>query len=159
MADRRILAVGAAVVVVVVAVVVFLVWRAPSARRQGAPRPTVIVPDSIPVDNVTVVSPDLAIELVAMRGTVHPEYTDWACILECRERDGCRADVEVAVEYRSGGERRKLLIGGKLDAAEGEIMRVGRVQRPPVAVDGIDTVSMRVLEIHRAGAPRPTEIE
>jgi hypothetical protein len=159
MADRRVLAIGAATAVVVVAMIAFFLWRAPSARRPVRPLPTVTVPDSIPVDNVTVVSPDLEIGLVAMRGTVHPEYTDWSCILECREREGCRADVQITVEYRSSGKRQKLVLGGRLDASEGEIMRVGRAQRPPVAVDGIDKVSVTVLEVYTEGAPRPTEIE
>jgi hypothetical protein len=83
-----------------------------------------------------------------MRGTVHPDYTDWACLLECRERGGCHATVEVRVAYRSSGEPSRLVIGGRIDGEAGEIMRIGRAQRPPVAVDGIDSVEVTVLHIH-----------
>ena len=106
------------------------------------------LPDAFTVDDVPVESPDLELHLVGMRGTVHPGYTDWACLLECRERGGCHATVEVRVEYRSDGVPNRLVIGGRIDGEAGEIMRVGRAQRPPVAVDGIDSVDVTVLHVH-----------
>ena len=157
MASRR--TVLAAVVVVAVLVAGAWLWR---SRTGPPPLPepkSVTVPDNIPVAEVALASPDLEVVLVGMRGTVHPDYTDWACLLECRERDGCRADVQLTVEYRSLGEPKKLILGGRLDGEGGEIMRIGRVQRPPVDVDLIDRVSLTVLEVRHPGAPRPTEIE
>lgn len=155
MANRRTL-VTVAIAVVAVVVVGLWLWRA----NAPLPEPKqVTVPDAIPVEQVDLTSPDLEVLLVGMRGTVHPDYTDWACLLECRERDGCRADVQLTIEYRSSGEPKKLVVGGRLDSDGGEIMRIGRVQRPPVEVDSIDRVSLTVLEMHRTNAPRPTEIE
>jgi len=155
MANRRTLL---AVAVIVAAVIIVGLWL----WRANAPLPepkSVTVPDAIPVEKVELASPDLEVLLVGMRGTVNPDYTDWACLLECREREGCRADIQLTVEYQSGGVPQQFMIGGRLDGDPGEIMRVGRVQRPPVEVDSIDRVSMTVLEVHRTNAPRPTEIE
>ena len=157
MANRRtLLAVAVAVVAVVVVGLLWWAWRA----NAPLPEPkSVTVPDAIPIEKVELTSPDLEVLLVGMRGTVNPDFTDWACFLECREREGCRADIQLTVEYQSGGVAKQFMIGGRLDGDPGEIMRVGRVQRPPVEVDSIDRVSMTVLEVHRANSPRPTEIE
>ena len=149
----------AAIVVVIVIAAGLWLWRSFSGPPPLPEPKSVTVPDNIPVDEVALASPDLEVVLVGMRGTVHPTYTDWACLLECRERAGCRADIQLTVEYRSLGEPKKLLLGGRLDGDGGEVMRIGRVQRPPVEVDSIDRVSLTVLEVHRADAPRPTEIE
>ncbi len=104
-------------------------------------------------------SPDLKAELTEIFGTVHKDYTDWACILECRNADGCHADAQLVVEFRSSGEKKRLVLGGRLDADSGQIMRIGRAQRPPVAVDSIDRVTLTVTESRRSDSPRPTEIE
>ena len=117
------------------------------------------MPDASPVEEVAVESPDLDVELRAMRGTVNPGFTDWMCLLECRQRDGCRADVQVKVAYRSLGEARQLIIGGRLDGVGGEIMRLGRVQRPPVEVDGIDRVTINVLRVYAADEPYERTID
>jgi hypothetical protein len=149
----RILAVAVLLIVAVVAAVgLYLLW----GRNQPPPLPErqqVNVPDAIPVDEVTVESPDLDVELRAMRGIVKPGYTDWMCLLECREREGCRADVQITVEYRSLGKPRQLTLGGRLAGEGGEIMRLGRVQRPPVEVDGIDRVTINVLKVYAADEP------
>jgi hypothetical protein len=150
---RRLLAVAAVVAAVVVIAVGLWLWRGRSTPPPLPEPQQVHVPDSIPVEGVAVQSPDLDIELRAVRPTVHPGYTDWRCLLECRERGGCRADVQVKVEYRSSGAPRQLLIGGRLDGEGGEIMRLGRVQRPPIQVDGIDRVTITVLEVYDADKP------
>ena len=140
------------IVAVVAAVGLYFLW----ARNQPPPLPEpqqVQVPDSIPVEEVPVQSPDLDVELRAMRGTVRDGYTDWMCLLECREREGCRADVTVKVEYRSLGKPLQLTLGGRLAGDGGEIMRLGRVQRPPVEVDGIDRVTITVLRVYAANEP------
>ena len=140
--NSRVLVVAVLLIVAVVAAVGLYFWRGRNAPPP-LPEPTQVhMPDAIPVGDVAVQSPDLNVELRAMRGTVKPGFTDWMCLLECREREGCRADVQVKVEYRSLGEPRQLTIGGRLFGEGGEIMRLGRVQRPPVEVDGIDRVTI-----------------
>ena len=159
MRASRILVVAVLLIVAVVVAVGLYFWQ---GRNQPPPLPEpqqVHVPDAIPVEEVAVESPDLDVELRAMRGTVNPGFTDWMCLLECRQRDGCRADVQVKVEYRSLGEARQLIIGGRLDGAGGEIMRLGRVQRPPVEVDHIDRVTISVLRIYAADEPYERTID
>lgn len=151
--NSRVLVVAVLLIVAVVAAVGLYFWRGRD-EPPPLPEPTQVqVPDAIPVEDVAVESPDLDLELRAMRGTVNPGFTDWMCLLECREREGCRADVEVKVEYRSLGEPRQLTIGGRLGGEGGEIMRLGRVQRPPVEVDGIDRVTINVLRVYAADEP------
>ena len=146
----RWMAVVAAVVVTIV-IAVFL-WRG----FQSAPVPPEI--PSFTQEEVTATSPNLAVSEALVRGTVHPGYTDWVCLLECLEPEGCRADHRVVVDYRSGGEAQRLMIDGRVDAEMGETMRIGRVQRPPVEVDGIDKVTIEVLKSIREGGPEPTPI-
>ena len=151
--NSRVLVVAVLLIVAVVAAVGLYLWRGRDVPPP-LPEPTQVhVPDAIPVEDVAVESPDLELELRAMRGTVNPNFTDWMCLLECREREGCRADVEVKVEYRSLGEPRQLTIGGRLFGEGGDIMRLGRVQRPPVEVDGIDRVTITVLRVYAADEP------
>jgi hypothetical protein len=155
MSSRRVLA---AVAVVALFVVGLWLWRG----RAGPPPleiPEEGAPQGIRANNVAVASPDLDVKLVEIRGTAHPEYTDWSCILECREADGCRADIQLVIEYRSDGATKKVLMGSRLDAATGETMRIGRVQRPPIAVDSIDRATLSVLEAYRSNSPKPTQIE
>ena len=140
-----------AAVVVTILVAVFL-WRG----SQPAPAPPEI--PSFSGDEVTAISPDLAVSEALVRGTVHPGYTDWVCLLECLEPEGCRADLRVVIDYRSHGEAQRLMIDGRVDADMGETMRIGRVQRPPVEVDGIDKVTIEVRKSYREGGPEPTEI-
>jgi hypothetical protein len=147
------------VVAAVVAVGLYLWMGGERTPKELPPRPTVVVPDAIPVQEVTVQSTEIDLELTAMRGNVHPDYTDWTCILECRELEGCRADVEVVVEFRSSGEPRQLTIGGRLFGDPGEVMRIGRVQRPPVNVDGIDRVTINVLHIYDKDGPQQIIID
>jgi hypothetical protein len=147
--SSRLLAVAVLLAVVIAAVLGFYLWQQWQATRPlPPPQAPVELPDSFTIDDVPVQSPDLELHLVGMRGTVHPDYTDWACLLECREREGCHATVEVRVEYRSDGVASRLVIGGRIDGEAGEIMRIGRAQRPPVAVDGIDSVDVTVLYVH-----------
>ena len=158
MAKPKVL-VAVAIGLAVVVVACLWLWRVWQANRPLPEPQQVTVPDAIPVDEIDLASPDLDVLLVGMRGTPNPSYTDWSCLLECREREGCRADIQLSVEYRSEGEPQTLILAGRLDGELGEVMRVGRVQRPPVTVDSIDRVSMTVLEVFRPNAPRPTEIE
>jgi hypothetical protein len=157
--NSRVLVVAALLIVAVVAAVGLYFWQGRN-KTPPLPEPTQVhVPDAIPVEDVAVQSPDIDVELRAMRGTVNPGFTDWMCLLECREREGCRADVQVKVEYQSLGEPRQLIIGGRLAGEGGEIMRLGRVQRPPVEVDHIDRVTITVLRVYAADEPYERIIE
>ena len=112
MANRaRWLAIAAVGIAVVVAL---LVWRAGRDGRSvgGDSR-------SFDIDGVTVSSPDLAVGDALVRGTVYPEYTDWSCVLECREPEGCYAEVLLTITYRSDREELKVKLGGRFEAATG----------------------------------------
>ncbi len=152
-------AVAATVAVAIIVVIGLWLWRSDSAPSVPAGPQQVAAPENFSFEKARLVSPDLKVELMEISGTVHNEYTDWACILECRNSDGCHADAQLVVEYRSSGEEKKLVLGGRLDADSGEIMRIGRAQRPPVAVDSIERVTLTVIEPRRTDSPRPTEIE
>ena len=143
------MAAAAAVVAIVVAL---LLWRGCRPAPPAAP------PADFASDAVKLVSPDLELEMVSVRGIANPTYTDWACLLTCRESRGCRADVKLEVFYRSGGEAHTLIIGGRLEGDTGQTMRIGRVQRPATAVDRIDQVTVTVVAAVKPGAPRPTPI-
>lgn len=136
-----------------------LLWR---GCRHEPPPPSAVPAADFVDESARLVSPDLELELVAVRGLVHPAYTDWACLLICRERRGCRADVKLEIRYRSGGEERTLAIAGRLEGERGETMRIGRAQRPPVAVDRVEQVTVTsVVPVTPAvpGAPRPTPMQ
>jgi hypothetical protein len=133
-----------------------LLWR---GCRHEPPPSSGLPPADFVAESARLVSPDLALELVAVRGLVHPAYTDWACLLECRERRGCRADVKLEIRYRSAGEERSLSIAGRLEGKRGETMRIGRVQRPPVAVDRVEQVTVTAVVPVIQGAPRPTPMQ
>ena len=139
---------------VVVALVILLTWR---GCRPAPPAPPPI--ESFAGQKVPVVSPELAVGVAVVRGMVRPDSTDWTCLLECREPEGCHAVVQLLVDYWSQGERRQLRLDGRLDAAMGETMRIGRVQRPPVAVDRVEGMTVEVVRPFRRGDPTPTEVE
>lgn len=155
----RPIAVAATVAVAIIVVVGLWLWRGDSAPAAPSGPQQLAMPEDFRFEKARLVSPDLRVELTEIIGTVHSEYVDWACILECRNPDGCHADVQLVVDYRSSGEKKKLVLGGRLDADSGQIMRIGRAQRPPVAVDSIDRVTLTVIEPRRSDSPRPTEIE
>ncbi len=145
-----------AVAVVAVLAAVAVAWW---FGRRPAP---VVVPGpegTHTVSDVPVQSSELRIGVDTVRWTHHPGYTDWACMLECRENDGCRAEVQLVVNYISRGEERRLTVGGRIDAEFGEIVRIGRAERPPVAVDRLEGVTVEVIAAYRQGAPTPTPME
>jgi hypothetical protein len=146
--------IGAAALIAVAAAILL----ARGCRRDEAAAPAAPPADFV-VEKARFESPELELELESVRGTVHPGYTDWACLLRCEERARCRADVRLHIDYRSGGEPRSLTIGGRLDGERGQVLRIGRVQRPPVAVDRIERVRVQVVAPVAPvtpGAPRPT---
>ncbi len=149
MAHRaRWLAIAAVGIAIVVAL---LVWRAGrDGRGAGGESP------SFDIGSVPVTSPELAVSDALVRGTVYPEYTDWSCVLECREPEGCHVEVMMTIVYRSGADELRVKLGGRFDAAMGEGMRLARAQRPPTSVDEIERVELEVAGTYRPGAARPT---
>ena len=143
------------VVSVVILVGIVLLWRG------CRPEPGVVTTEtqSFSAEGVPVVSPHLDVGKAVVRGTVHPGYTDWACILECREAEGCRAELRVSIEYLSGGEPARLQLAGPVDVAAGGSIRVGRAQRPPVVVDRVERVTIEVVTGYRPGGPTPTPMD
>jgi len=144
----RWLAVAAVGIAVLAAI---LVWRVGRDGRGADDHP-----QAFDVGSVKVFSPDLAVGDALVRGTVYPEYADWSCVFECREPEGCHAEVQLTVTYRSGGDVLEVKLGGRLDAAMGETMRLGRAQRPPTGVDEIERVELEVATTYRPGGARPT---
>lgn len=137
------LAVTALLAFVVAAV---LLWRGCSGGGGGAASDA----------GVELVSPDVKLELVEVRATPREGYTDWACIFECSDRAGCRADVELEVRYRTAEGESVLTVAGRLDAARGERMRIGRAQRSALEVVDVESVSVRVAAELRPDGPPPT---
>jgi len=148
-----VLAVAVAAVAVAVA---FVIWR---GRQLEPRRADPAAKTTFTVEDVTVASPDLNIDVGTVRWTYHPEYTDWACLVECREDDGCHAEVQLIMDYISLGKQQRLILGDRLDAGYGETVRIGRVQRPSVEVDRIERVTVEVLGAFYRGAPTPTPME
>ena len=144
-----------AVVVVMAVALAVVLWLGRRVTPRVEPRPE----GTHTVSDVLLQSPELSIEVDAVRWTHHPGYTDWACLLECRESGGCRAEVQLLVDYISQGEEQRLTVGGRIDAAFGEIVRIGRAERPSVAVDRLERVTVDVIAAYRQGAPTPTPME
>jgi hypothetical protein len=110
-------------------------------------------------ERVELVSNELALDLQAVRGKAHESYTDWSCIFICRESGGCNADVQLEVLFSSAGEERRLILAGRLVGERGDALRLGRVQRPPVNVDAIERLTLRVVDTYKPGQPTPTPME
>ncbi len=142
-------------VVVMALVAAAVVWRG----RRLAPLADPGSDGTFTVSDVPVESPELSIDVGTVKWTHHPDYTDWSCLIECRESGGCHAEVQLVVDYISNGRKERLTLGGRLDAAQGETVRIGRAQRPSVTVDRVERVSVEVLAAFRPGAPTPTPME
>jgi len=146
------LAAVAAVAVAAVVVVAIIIQR--GCRRAPIQGPVDVRAFSF--DNVPVESPDLAVGPAVVRADSYRGYTDWACRLECREPDGCHAEVRLVLDYSGGGTAGRLMVTATLDASQGETMRIGRTQRPPAAsVDTVDRVELKVVQSLGADAPTP----
>ena len=139
-------------VVVLVAAGVFL-WRSRAARPVAGEGGT------FNVSNVPVKSPELLVDVGSVRWTNHSGYTDWACKVECREENGCHAEVQLVLDYVASGRNRSLTLGGRIDAEFGQTVRIGRAQRSPDVVERVDGVRLEVLSVTRVGDPTPTPIE
>ena len=147
--SRPLLAIAA---LLIVALVVVVALRA--SRRS--PRPAASPAASFSTASVPVESPDLALEVVEVRGDLHEGYMDWVCLVRCKAPEGCRADLRATVFYRSGGATERITLSGPVDVPIGARARLSSVQRPPHRVDGVDKVSVRVVRRFTAGDPVPT---
>ena len=131
--------------------VAVLVLAAGCRRDRGGP-----AADNFSVDAVRTESPDLDVAADQVRGTLRDGYMEWACLLECREPEGCHADLRVTVHYHSSGSDRQIVFSGQVDVPVGAHARLGRVQRPAVQVDGLDRVVVDVVNWRNPGDPPPT---
>jgi len=136
----------------VVAVLVVLATRTCRSRPQSVVSPAA----SFSAAGVPVESPDLAVEVIEVRGDLHEGYMDWVCMVRCQEPGGCRADARATVHYRSGGAAERITLSGPIDVPVGARARLSSVQRPPHRVDSIDKVAVRVVRAFAAGDPVPT---
>jgi len=152
---RRTLTVLVVAALVVVASALVIMWQ----RRPDTPRPAEGSAETYAVTDVPVRSPDVRISVGTVKWTHHPNYTDWSCLIECREAGGCHAEIQLIIEYVASGVAKRLTLGGRLDAARGETVRIGRVERPGEKVDRVDQVSVEVVEAFQSGAPPPTPME
>ncbi len=143
------------VVGLIVITALVVTWRFCRSVDDGPAQP----PEGFSTDRAILDSPDIDLELIEVRGTVNPGYTDWACIFACSEERGCRAETRVRISFVSNGDDDTLTLVGRLDAGHGEKMRVGRMQRPPVAVDRIKKVTVEVTAPYTPDAPRPTPMQ
>jgi hypothetical protein len=134
---------------VVFGVVAVLLWRGCSGGAGD---------HASGVDGVRLVSPELDVRLVEVRRSPRDGYVDWACIFECAERSGCRADVELEVVYRTPSGEAVLTMAGRFDVARGERMRIGRADRTSAEVVGVETVTVAVSAPFRPDAPPPTPV-
>ena len=146
------------VVAIVAAVIAaaFLTWRGCRPAPADAP----VVRRSFAVDSVPVDSPDLEVGPAVVRATSYRGYTEWACLLECLEPEGCRAEVRLVLDWVGDGGGGRMIVTGAVDAEPGETMRIGRVQRPPIAgFDRVDRLALEVTRLIRADAPTPFIID
>jgi len=149
---RRLWPLPAIAALLVVAVLVVVATRTCRSR----PQPIVSPAASFSAASVPVESPDLAVEVVEVRGDLHEGYMDWVCLVRCQDPGGCRADVRATVFYRSGGAGERITLSGPIDVPVGARARLSSVQRPPHRVDSIDKVAVRVVRTFAAGDPVPT---
>jgi hypothetical protein len=147
--------VGVVAVIAAVLLVTVLLWR--GCRSEPEVTPETI--GDFEAGSVVLRSPELEVALLSVRGSDHAEYTDWAFVFECREAGGCRAELQLEVDYVSGGEKRLLGITGVVDADRGETMRIARIQRPAVAIDRIDRVTVAVVASHDSPTALPTPMQ
>ena len=103
-------------------------------------------------------SPEIDIALVSVRGTDQTGYTDWAFVFECRETEGCHAELRLEVEYESVGKKSRLGLQGVVDVNLGETMRIARIQRPAVVIDRIDRVTVAVVAPYDPPKSAPTPV-
>jgi len=134
----------------------FVTWR--GCRPAPADEP--VVRRSFAVDSVPVDSPDLEVGPAVVRATSYRGYTDWACLLECLEPEGCRAEVRLVLDWVGEGAGGRMVVAGSVDAEQGETMRIGRVQRPPIAgFDRVDRLALEVTRLLRDDSPTPFIID
>jgi len=111
---------------------------------------------SFSVDDVSTESPGLAVEVVNVRGQLHDGYMDWACLIRCNDPSGCSADLRLTVHYTSAGSPATITFAGPIDVPMGARARLGGIQRPARAVDGVDRVVIDAKHGRAPGEPPPT---
>jgi hypothetical protein len=144
----RLLIASVAVAAVVVSAMVLQGCRRTSSGSAAAA--------SFSFDDVPADSRGLAVEVAGIRGELHTGYIEWACLLTCKNPAGCDADLQLTIHYTSTGTAETITFAGPIDVPMGARARVGGVQRPPRAVDAINSVEIEAKPRHRPGEPAPT---
>ena len=146
---------GLVAVIVAGLLATVLLWR--GCRSEPEVTPEII--GDFEAGSVVLHSPELELALLSVRGTDHADYTDWAFVFECRQAGGCHAELQLEVDYVSGGENRRLGINGMVDADRGKTMRIARIQRPAVAIDRIEKVTVAKVAPHDSPTSLPTPMQ
>lgn len=146
---------GLVAVIVAGLLATVLLWRGCRSEPEVAPE----MFGDFAAESVVFDSPELDVALLSVRGTDQTDYTDWAFVFECRERGGCRAELQLLVAFMSEGEERLFGIKGVVDADHGETMRIARIQRPAVAIDRIDRVTLEVVAEAHTPDSSPTPMQ
>ena len=111
---------------------------------------------SFSADDVPTESPDLAVAVTNVRGQLHEGYMDWACLVRCNDPAGCSAELHLTVHYTSAGSPATINFAGPIDVPMGARARLGGIQRPARAVDGVDRVVIEAKRGRAPGDPPPT---
>jgi hypothetical protein len=146
---RRGLAI-AVLVVLVIAAGIALWWLRPGSEPEEPPA-------SFEGQPVAFSSPELGLEVVRLRAEAHESSTEWKCVLECLEPEGCHAEIRVVVRFLSAGEGRSLTFADTLDVARGSEHVVSGLQQPSLAVDRVESVEV-VVERRLGGPGEPTPV-
>lgn len=148
---------GSARLLVAVAVLLAVVVAAVLALRACRERaPAGAQAASFSFEDVPTASPDLDVEVASIRGELHEGYMEWACLVRCKDPDGCGAELRLTVHYASAGKPQRVTFSGDMDVPLNARARMGGIQRPPVPVDGVERVDVVVKRRITAGEPVPT---
>ena len=145
-------------VVVAAAAVLYLL-----TRREPTPVTPATVEEPGPIryraDDVPLSPGGLALSLVGVRASIHPDATTWLVSLTCDEPEGCSGKLEATLHYHSGDEGRRLVMVGRFDVPVGGELRFEGMEQASAAIDRVDRVEVRVRERTPRGAPTPEVID
>jgi hypothetical protein len=145
-------------VVVAAAAVLFLL-----TRREPPPVTPAAVEEPGPIryraDDVPLSSRGIALSLVGVRASIHPDATTWLVALTCDEPEGCAGELEATLHYHGDGDARRLVMVGRFDAPAGGELRFEGMEHGSTAIDRVDRVEIGVRERVPRGAPTPEVID
>lgn len=138
---------GLLIVVVAVLVMAALVWLATRSRPEppGVERDAA-GPIRFEFVGITVTSPDLEVGPAEIKGAVYSDYSSWRATMSCNEPDGCTGEFALEVDYRAGGEARRVVFINRCEAAMGGALRFEGLQDQSAPVDAIDGVTLEIRD-------------